>query len=355
MPAPNELSPEEEAEFAQHGVAPAGQGSEPVIEGSEEPPQEPIIEEPVVQPPSPEAVAAVEVSRHREDGTFKTKEEFEADMAAAQAEGQPAPVVAAPAAAQPAMVPHQALHAERLRVAEANARAQLATTRLNAILASQQGRGQQQPEVMPNLTEDPVGYIQALEGRLAAFEEARAQETQFREIDQAIDNDERLFSESVPDYQVASDYYVQSRAKELLQFHPIEQAQEIMMREARQIADQSWKRGLSVGQTVYQLAQARGYQPGNTAADPTKAPIPARPAPAPAAAPVLVPVAPTAQQRVEQITAGQQASRSLGGAGGGASTKALNAEALLAMSDEEFAEHLKLDQKGANERFQQVG
>jgi hypothetical protein len=355
MPAPNELTPEEEAEFSQHGVAPAGQGSEPVIEGNEAQPQEPVIEEPIAQAPEAAPVAAPEVSRHREDGTFKTKEEFDADMAAAMAASgtQPAPVTPPPAQAQPQMVPHQALHEARQREAAARAQAQLATTRLNAILASQSGRGQQQPEAMPDLNADPVGYIQALESRLAAFEEQRQQETQFREIDQAIDNDERLFSESVPDYQVASDYYVQSRAKELLQFYPVEQAQEIMMRETRQIADQSWKRGLSVGQTVYQLAQARGYQPGNTAADPTRAPIPARPAPA--AAPALVPVAPTAQQRVDQINNGQSQSRSLGGAGGGASTKALNAEALLAMGDEEFAEHLRLDQKGANERFQQVG
>lgn len=350
MPAPNELTPEEEAQFGQHGVAPAGPGSEPVIEGGEQQ-QQPVVEEPLqpaaVEEPQP---ATIEVSRHRTDGTFKTQAEFEADMEAARvaAEQGGAPAPAPAAQPQPQMVPHQALHEARQREAKAREMAQLATTRLNAILAAQQGRGPQ-PEAMPNLNEDPAGYIQALEQRLSAFEQERQQETEFRQIDQAIHNDEELFKQSVPDYEQASDHYVQSRATELLAFYPPQQAQQIMMNEARQIANQAWQRGQSLGQVIYQLAQARGYQPGNTAADPTKAPIPPRPTTA------VVPIVPTAQQRVDQINNGQAQSRSLGGSGGGAPTKALNAEALLAMSDEDFAEYLKLGTKSANTNFQNVG
>jgi len=59
---------------------------------------------------------------------------------------------------------------------------------------------------------------------------------------------------------------------------------------------------------------------------------------------------------VRAVRAGQQASRSLsGGSGSQASTEELNAQALLAMTDDEFEQYLKLGTKGANERFAQIG
>lgn len=341
MPAPNDLTPEEEQAFVEHGVQPAGPGGEPIAEGQEEAPPEGQEPAPVEgQETSP---APVEVSRHREDGTFKSKEEYEAEVAAAQA-------AAAQPQQQPQMVPHQALHEARARAAE-NARiAQLATARLNAILTSQRQQGQPNLEQMPDIAENPAEYILALERRLSQFEQARQEETKFREIDTALDNDESLFSQAVPDYDQASDYFVQSRARELLQFYPPDETQRIMTQEARQIAQQAWQRGQSAAAVVYQLAQARGYTPGNTAANPLRNPTPARPA-----VPATPVGGPTPQAVIASVNAGQQASRSLSGGAGGQGTEQMNAEALLNMNDDEFEAYLQLGKKGADARFAAIG
>lgn len=351
MPMPNDLTPEEEAEFAQHGVAPAGAGGEPIAEGQEEAPPEaegalPEGSEPVAEPKPGELA-----SNRRENGTYKSKEEFDADQATLAAQ-------APPSAAQPSgeqrMVPHAALHAERLRVAELTRTSQLATARLNAILTQQSG--QSQPPAMPDLQNDPAGYLQALEGRLSAFEQARAEEQQYRQVDEALNQDERLFSQSVPDYDQASDHYVQSRARELLQFHTPQDAQRILTAEARNIASQAWQRGMSAGAMVYQLAQARGYVPGNTAANPQRNPIPqeiatpARPGPSQGN-----PGGPAPQAAIAATRAAQAASRSLSGGGAGAGANELNAQAILAMSDDEFEDYLGLGTKGADARFAAIG
>jgi hypothetical protein len=208
---------------------------------------------------------------------------------------------------------------------------------------AQQGRGQQGQEPLPDINTDPAGYILALERRLSAFEGERAQEAEHRNVDAALEQDEAIFAAQVPDYPEASDYFVRSRAQELLQFYPPDQAKQIMTEEARAIANQAWQRGISAGQVIYQLAQARGYSPG-LVAQPANTPPP-RPNGG---------VQP--QAAVRAIQQGQAASRSLSGGGGGqASTEELNAQALLAMSDDEFEQYLKLGTKGANERFAQIG
>lgn len=360
MPAPNDLTREEEAMFGQHGVAPAGQGSEPVRDDNEAgqegqqqdqedqqqddenfTQQDLARQQEAQSEPKPGEVG----SRHRADGTFKNAEELEADRKTLTTQGQGQQ---GQEQQQSRMVPHEALHAERLRTQEFARRAQLATTRMNALLNQRQGGDQQAPQ-MPDLVNDPAGYIQALEARLSQFEQGRAEEAQFRQIDNALEQDEQMFEAQVPDYPQASEYYVQSRARELLQFYPPDQAKNIMMEEARNIAQQAWQRGMSAGQVVYGLAQARGYQVGQQQQGQGQ----------------------SQQQNggqqqgqgqrqsaasvVAGIRQGQGASRSLSGGAGGGRTGELNAEALLAMSDEEFEAHLGLGKKGASERFMQVG
>jgi septum formation topological specificity factor MinE len=354
MPAPNDLTPEEEEAFVQHGVQPAGPGGEPVID-TEEPQQQAPAEGEQVGDQQPQhgdraTDAAAQISRHRADGTFKTKEELDAEIAALPqqaAEGEQGQQQ------EPKMVPHQALHAERLRSSEAIRTAQLATARLNAILSQQRQTGEV-PEALPDLNEDPVGYITALEKRLARFENERAEEAQYRQLDNALEQDEELFKQRAPDYELASDYFVQSRARELLQFHTPEDARAILTQEARAIAQQSWQRGTSAAQTVYQLAQARGYNPQNTAANPTKHPIQEQQGQQ-VQQQTNGSGGPTAQATVAAITAGQAASRSLSGGAGAASTGTLNADAILNMSDEEFEDYLQIGTKGANERFAAIG
>lgn len=334
MPAPNDLTPEEEAEFANFGVAPAGPGKEPIIEGEGDV-QDQGGEQPTAQPSAQ--------PQRDEHGRFTAAGQPPAAAGEPPASGEPPAPAGDGGEQQPRFVPHEALHAERVKAQNAIRQAQLLTTRMNAMLTSQQN-GQPEAAALPNLNDDPAGYILALEERLSRFESARQEETQTRQIDQSLEQDEQIFSQSVPDYDAASDHYVQSRARELLQFHTPERAQQILMQEARAIAQQSWQRGISAAQTVYSLAQARGYVPGNTAASPLNAPIPPRPA-----------GGPTPQERVAAVTNGQNASRSLSGGGGGAAPAQLNAEAVLNMSDEEFEQYIQLGSKGANQRFAAIG
>lgn len=345
MPALNDLTPEEEAEFAQHGVTLAGPGGEPITEPEAEPVEPPEPVEPGQEPPEPPEPPAEPKpgelgSRHRADGTFKSAEELAADKTTLEAQPPAEPP-------QSRMVPHEALHQERQRSAQAIRTAQLATARLNAILTAQHGRGPGTEVPMPDINQDPAGYILALEQRLTQFQQERQQENQYRQIDNALEQDEAMFAQTVPDYDDASTYFVNSRAQELLQFYPPDKAKQIMTEEARQIANQAWQRGMSAGQVIYQLATARGYRTGMN-----QQPQPVQPQyqPQPNGGGVQP------QAAVRAVRAGQQASRSLSGGGGGSlSTEELNAEALLNMSDDEFERYLKLGTKGANERFAAIG
>jgi hypothetical protein len=116
--------------------------------------------------------------------------------------------------------------------------------------------------------QDPAGYIVALEQRLQRFEQERTETVQNQQIDSSISADEDTFTTIRPDYPQASDYFVQSRAQELLAFHPPAEAQKLMLQEARQIARAAWERGQSVGEVIYGLAQARGYNPGTPQREP---------------------------------------------------------------------------------------
>lgn len=360
MPAPNDLTPEEEREFVEHGRQPLGPGREPLAEENEG--QPPVQQEPTQQqqeePPQEQQQQAPQQgseqpSRHRPDGTFKSKAEYDAEVAAWEAaqNGQPQGQQQGQQQQPPqGFVPHQALHAERERAAQATRMAQLATTRLNAILAAQ---GQQPPQQqqMPNPAEDPLGYLQAMEKRIEAFEQQQQQSQQERQIDGALEQDEQLFASQFPDYNEASDYYVASRARELLAFHTPEKARAIMEMEARQIAQQAWQRGQSAAEVIYGLSRARGWQPGQQPA--WMGAMQQEPQPQPQQQQRQ---GPTAQQRVAAINNGQQQSRSLSGGGaGGQRTEQLNADALLNMSDEEFEEYLGIGQKGANARFAAIG
>lgn len=350
MAVEHEFNEEELREFAQHGViisqpAAAAQ-EEQATPASPAPPEEQLSVEGGAQQPRDPAT-----------GQFAPKPGESAPEAASSADASPADAspadASAPPAPPPGFVPHQALHQERaLRQHMAQ---QLATlqARTNALLAARQP---QAPE-LPDLEQDPVGYVRALGENFARTEEERQIEAFNQRVDTAINEDEAAFRAYNPDYDEASSHYVQSRAQELLAFYPREQAQQIMLQEARQLAQEAWRRGVPAAQMVYTMAQARGYRAGS-AQTPSQT-TPATPAPAPVATPQSgqqqsAGSAPSPSAVVAAARQGQQATRSLsGGAGGGVAE--LNAEALLSMSDEEFEQVLKLGQKGANARFAAIG
>lgn len=336
MPAEHELTEEELREFAQHGVI---LGNAPAPAPTEE--AAPTTEE-VATPAPTEEAAPAERPRDPATGQFIPAAQTEEVPAEAKPETTEQPATPPP----PGFVPHQALHQERLARQTLQAQLNTLQARTNAMLAAQANSAQ--VVEMPDMQTDPAGYVRALEARIEKFEEAQAQTAQLRQIDNAFENDEATFKSYTPDYDNASEHYARSRSQELLAFYTPEQAQEIMMAEARQLAQEAWQRGMNAGELVYRMAMARGYTP-NTGAPASVVDEAMRSvandslaAPSPAA------VVAAAQQ-------GQTVTRTLSVGGGAATPAQMNAEALLSMSDEEFEAYLKLGQKGANARFAAIG
>lgn len=349
MPAEHDFTDEELQEFAQHGVtitqgAPAASANEP----------EPV---PAAASEEPEAAHA-EGQPRLENGQFAPKPEGQSAAEETAPADPNAPQGQQPGAPPPGFVPHQALHQERAQRQALTQQMATLQARTNAVLAARQ-----QPDLqLPDLQEDPVGYVRGLEERLRQFEETQAIENHNRQVEQAIEAEEQTFRSYTPDYDQASAYYVQSRAQELLAFYTPQQAQQIMVQEARQMATEAWQRGVPAPQMVYTMAQARGYRPGMAAASSTppvqpqgQQPQPQSVPTSPVTIPAAQPGAPSAAAVVAAAQHGQQATRTLSGGSGAATAAQMNAEALLNMSDEEFEAYLKLGQKGANARFAAIG
>lgn len=356
MPVPNDLTAEEERMFVEHGVQPAGPGMEPTGESNQ-----PVAE------PSPHgdraAPARDEHGRFAPTEPTPVAQPAAADPNAATDPNAPAhPMQPVPPTG---FVPHAALHAERTKAQDLARQNAMLIARTNAILAQRQPEA----EALPDLATDPVAYVQAIGDRQAQFMEQQREQRHEQQIHSAIEMDEQNFRNYTPDYDAASDHYVQSRAQELLHFHSPQEAQQIMLHEAREMAKQAWQRGIPAAQMVYQMAQARGYRAGQAQTAPLSQQMtpPAvatpfaglQPAQMPYAQPVSAPVAQpgqiTAAQQVAAIRQGQGAARSLSVGAGSAGAAALNAEALLAMSDDEFEQHFGFGNKGANARFAAIG
>lgn len=332
----NDLTEEERNEFAQHGVAfdaPAAG-----------------VEEPAAAQPeaaAPEAAPKPNAPARAADGKFVPA-----------AEAKAAPTAEELAAAEAArggdtnkMVPHAAMHAERMRANDVSRQLSIMTTRMNALLQREREAGLQVAP-LPDLATDPAAYVQELGERQQASEEQRAQDNYHRQVDSGIEQDEQQFTSFTPDYPVAMEHFVNARKTELEMFYPPEQAGQRMLDEVRQIAQASWEKGVPFAESIYKLAQTRGYQKpaGQEQGGP----------------PPLVPVrqaapqqqrqaAPAPQAQVDAIRQGQAVSRSLSPGQGGANVDDINAEALVKMSDEEFARHFGIGGKHATERFKAVG
>lgn len=375
MPAPNDLTPEEEAEFARHGVPSAGPGREPLGEapqqGQQQQGQQQQEQQGGEQRQGDEGQQQGRQTFHREDGRFASREEREQGQARPSGQqGQQGEQQGGEQQGQQQGEEGQggegqqqgeqqggdlrvALRQERQARQELARRTQLAETRLNAILSRQQGAGGA-PEQMPDIGEDPAGYILALEQRLQRFEHERTETTQNQQLDQAISMDEDTFTSIRPDYPQASDYFVQSRAKELLAFHPPQEAQRLMLQEARQIARMAWERGQSVGEAIYSLAQARGYNPGMPQREPYQQQGQQQGGQQQQQGQQQGGRGgPRATDVIDSITRGQQSSRSLSG-GTGATAESLNASAILDMDDAEFAQWLG-EGGDATKRFATIG
>lgn len=251
----------------------------------------------------------------------------------APAPAPPAPEAAAPAAEpaqpeQPKMVPYQALQEERrMRQQLARERVEM-EQRVEKRLEALQQQLAPQPPAAPDPTTDPVGFLAHQQqtvsqqvDQLTRQHQQTQQQAQMAAAEQQLTSrivqSEAAFRASAPDYDQALGHLHSLRVKELQVLGSDEAAaHEQSVRELRQAAFFHAAHGRSPAEVMYGLAKVRGYGPPQ--------------------APAVTPA-----EQMAMAQRGTQAAASLGGGGGTAGR--LDAKALLAMSDEEFAEATKGD------------
>lgn len=224
-------------------------------------------------------------------------------------------------------VPQGALHAEREKRKGIEAELKKAQEQLQALARlREQVAARQAPAAPEPQAEDPAG-VQHLTTRLSQLEQA--QHTTQQERDEAAlqaAEDEQLgvlaqradeaYRAQVPDYDDAVRYVIQARAKELSMYgYSQPQIERAIGAEARDILRSAVQQGRDPADLIYNIAQARGYRSGTGE----------------------TPQAGQALRQVEAVANAKSQSRSLGQAAG-ATPKQLNADALTAMSDDEFGE-----------------
>lgn len=159
-----------------------------------------------------------------------------------------------------------------------------------------------------------------LEGKTKQVDQRFAQQTEEQALMSAYQSDARTFAGKTADFGEAYNHLLSTRARELeaLGIADPAQRQQIMAQEEKQIAAQSLRSGRSAAETIYNLAKLRGYQ-GKQAQ---------------AAAPASVPN--DAARQLEAAQKGREAFPTLSGTGSSAPA-GLTADALAAMSEDEFA------------------
>jgi hypothetical protein len=276
-------------------------------------------------PPVVEETAEQKAERERdEQGRFKAKED------AAEGEDQQGGDDG-----KQKTVPQGALHAEREKRKASDQRAdqlenELKTIReqMDALRIMREQIASRKPEDLP-AADDPAA-LEHLRNRLSQLETGQTRLTQHMDT-QALDQAERAqlggfmqeaetaYRQQQPDYDAAIEHVVMARANELKLYglNPA-QIQTTIAEEATEIVRSAVAQGRNPAELGYQIALSRGYRPsalteqkGGT--DQSS----------------------TAQATLDAIAKAKAQGKSLGGSGGSA-PKNLNAEAILALSPEEF-------------------
>ena len=173
----------------------------------------------------------------------------------------------------------QALQQER-------ARRQMAEQQLQEMQrAIQQAQAEyERQQKTPDPQEDPIGAIQYQNEQLKAQleqvsqwrqqQEAAQQQAAFQnELVQRVAQSAREFAQQAPDYPDAWKFITETRSKQLAPLIPDPgQREQVMMREALELATQAMQQGINPAQRYYEIAKAWGYG----------APAPTSPPPAPA-------------------------------------------------------------------------
>lgn len=266
------------------------------------------------------------------------------DTALANAEpdtGEPAPTAGADGKTAPKnqMVPHGAMEKERQRrkgaetelqrERQANAERQ---ARLEERLEIINGLFQPAPAAPPNPDQDIFGYVEHLNGQVRTLQQERQQEQarqqqaaqqnqQISRLTSAYREDAARFSQETPDFKDAYQFMLNSRGAELKAAgYDDATIQQTLRNDELAIANFAFQNQRSPAETVYQMAQARGYRQGT----------------APAAGAQPRNNGNGANAQLQQLQRAQAASVSLGRAGGSAGGMKLSLEAIDRMPQSEF-------------------
>ena len=223
-------------------------------------------------------------------------------------------------------VPQGALHAERERRKAVEAELAAARDTLAQIQKFREAAKAKQPEALPG-ADDPaalehlrqrLGQVETQQTQFVQREQmAAADQAEIMQLQSVMASSEQAFRAEKPDYDAAIQHVMQARAQELTLYglSPLE-IQQTIAEEATEIARTAVRQARNPAEMGYSIALARGYRPG-------------------AVGEGQQPQNGDAAAKLNAIAQAQGASKSLG-AGGGSAPQALNAEAIAAMSSEEF-------------------
>lgn len=211
-----------------------------------------------------------------------------------------------------------------------------------------------EPVLPPEFRENPEAWAQHMEQFVLGQHEQSVASQETQQISEMLTLDEQAFKMQAPDMDAAHMFYASQRNAELTALGlPPQQRMKTMTEEVVNLSREAFASGQSPSEIIYNLSIARGYRPGQQA---QPAPVPPGYQPPPGYR-LVADNAPAPQpgtgavDRVRAVAAGQGVSRSLSGGQGTGGADIINAEALLSMTDEEFANKLGLGQPGADERF----
>lgn len=257
-----------------------------------------------------------------EDGTFAAKQpEPVADDPDAPTEGEPA---------KPrgdGKVPQGALHAEREKRKGVEVELAKARETLDALAKMREQIASRQPEPMP-APDDPAANdhlrqrLQQIEANQTRFgqqmDNQAIEQAETRQLGAVMQQSENNYRAVQPDYDNAVAHVIQARSNEL-SLYGLDPAaiQQTIGEEVMDIVRSAVAQNRDPAELGYQIALSRGYRPA-TGDQPQ------------------IQQQGGAQATLAALAAAKGQSKSLGQAGGGATPRALNAEAIAAMSGEEF-------------------
>lgn len=198
------------------------------------------------------------------------------------AEGEPP---ADPPTGRQQKVPYAALHEERTKrqqnetdLAAERQRNQTLQDRFNKFLmdqqTAQQQPQQQAPEAPPAFEEDPVAafnYVQnqlrdtqkQMQDYLQNMQQGQQAQQEHVQLAQTVSAQEATFTQTVPDYPVAADYFYQRKVAEYAAFTgDVVAAQRQVANDYKGIAALAQRLGKNPAELMYNAAKAMGYTPG---------------------------------------------------------------------------------------------